>query len=82
MITKDILSVDFNKNASEMDKILRCDENFDLIKRTLNISNTKCVMYYVDGFIKAESMQKLMMHLFSVKDLGLKKEVPTSNALM
>lgn len=70
MITKDILSVDFNKNVSEMNKILRCDENFDIIKRTLNISNTKCVMYYVDGFIKAESMQKLMMHLFSVKDFG------------
>ncbi|MBQ3528710.1 MAG: spore germination protein [Clostridia bacterium] len=70
MVNRDILSNDFEKNVTEMDNILKCDENFDLIKRTLNIANTKCVMYYVDGFIKAESMQKLMMHLFSVKDLG------------
>jgi len=70
MVNRDILSNDFESNVAEMDNILKCDENFDLIKRTLNIANTKCVMYYVDGFIKAESMQKLMMHLFSVKDLG------------
>ncbi len=66
----DKLSKSFEENVKVMDNILRCDENFDLIKRTLNINNTKCVMYYVDGFIKAESMQKLMMHLFSVKDFG------------
>ncbi len=70
MDNKDILCADFNTNVAQMDKILRCDENFDLIKRTLNLNNTQCVMYYVDGFIKAESMQKLMMHLLSVKDFG------------
>ena len=66
----DILSADFEENIAKMDCILRCDESFDLIKRTLDLNNTKCVMYYVDGFIKAESMQKLMMHLMSVKDFG------------
>lgn len=70
MGNKEILSGYFEKDVATLDKILRCDENFDLIKRTLNINNTKCVMYYVDGFIKAESMQKLMMHLLSVKDMG------------
>lgn len=68
--SKEKLTASFNDNVLRMDKILRCDENFDLIKRTLNLNNTKCVMYYVDGFIKAESMQKLMMHLLTVKDFG------------
>ncbi|MBQ2730184.1 MAG: spore germination protein [Clostridia bacterium] len=70
MEKKEILCESFDENVRTLDKTLRCDENFDIIKRTLNLNNTKCVMYYVDGFIKAESMQKLMMHLLSVKDFG------------
>lgn len=70
MEKKEILCESFEENVRTLDKTLRCDENFDIIKRTLNLNNTKCVMYYVDGFIKAESMQKLMMHLLSVKDFG------------
>lgn len=70
MENKETLTSDFESNVKRMDEILRCDENFDLIKRTLTINNTQCVMYYVDGFIKAESMQKMMMHLFTVKDFG------------
>lgn len=69
-INREVLSVRFRDNVSRLDSILRCDENFDIIKRTLNISNTKCVMYYVDGFVKAESMEKMMTYLFSVKDFG------------
>ena len=61
MENKEILTSNFESNIKTMDEILRCDENFDLIKRTLNINNTRCVMYYVDGFIKAESMQKMMI---------------------
>jgi len=70
MENKDLLSKSFDENVKALDKILRPEENFDIIKRPLNLNNTKCVMYYVDGFIKAESMQKLMMHLLSVKDMG------------
>jgi len=69
-LSKDKLVSSFEENVAMLDNILRCNESFDLIKRTLNINNTRCVMYYVDGFIKAESMQKLMMHLLSVKDFG------------
>ena len=70
MEKRETLSGSFASDVALLDGILRCDENFDIIKRTLNINETKCVMYYVDGFIKAESMQKLMMHLLSVKDMG------------
>ena len=70
MDNNELLSKSFDENIRVLDKILRPDENFDIIKRTLNLSGTRCVMYYVDGFIKAESMQKLMMHLMSVKDFG------------
>lgn len=65
-----VLTCDFKKNIEIFDKAVRYGESFDLIKRELNINGTFCVMYYIDGFVKAEMMQKLMMYLMSQKDFG------------
>ena len=54
----------------KFDKIIRYSESFDILKRDLDFNGIRNVMYYIDGFVKAESMQKLMMHLTSVKDFG------------
>lgn len=64
------LSFDFQKNINDLDELLNVTENFDIIKRELEISSKKIVMYYVDGFVTAALMQKLMMHLLTVKDFG------------
>jgi len=57
-----------------LDTVLRVNESFDLIKREMNIAQTKIVMYYIDGFVKAEMMQKLMVHFVSLKDFGDRSE--------
>lgn len=36
----------------------------------MKITGIRIVMYYIDGFIKAESLQKLITHLMSVKEFG------------
>ncbi|MBR4962017.1 MAG: spore germination protein, partial [Clostridia bacterium] len=41
-----------------------------MIRRELYIADTPMTMFYIDGFIKAESMQKFFMHLLSVKNFG------------
>lgn len=64
------LSFDLEENIKALDEILRPKENFDIIKREMEINQSKVVMYYVDGFVTAAIMQKLMMHLTSVKDFG------------
>ncbi len=64
------LSYDFDENVRNLDTSLAVKENFDIIKRELLISSTRIVMYYVDGFVTSALMQKLMMHLTSVKDFG------------
>lgn len=69
-VFKGKLSDNFDENIVMMDKLLRYGESFDLIKRTLTINKCRTVMYYIDGFIKAESMQKLMMYLVTVKEFG------------
>lgn len=68
------LSCDFNENIDTLDRILNVKENFDIIKREMVISSQRVTMYYVDGFVTAAIMQKLMMHLTSVKDFGNGKE--------
>ena len=64
------LSFDFDENIDTLDRILNIKENFDLIKREMKIHSQRITMYYVDGFVTAALMQKLMMHLTSVKSFG------------
>lgn len=64
------LTGSFEQDIAEMDRILRVEESFDLIKREMRVGKTRLVMYYIDGFVKAELMQKLMVYLVSVKDFG------------
>lgn len=64
------LTGEYEKDVQQLDTILRTDASFDLIRRELCIAETRMTMYYIDGFIKAESMQKFLMHLLSVKDFG------------
>ncbi|MBQ8523225.1 MAG: spore germination protein [Clostridia bacterium] len=75
-----ILTGAFDKDISFLDSILRVNESFDIIKRELIFAEKRAVMYYIDGFVKAEMMQKLMMHLITVKDLGNGGELAAADA--
>ena len=63
-------SPDYALNVEILDKELNVAENFDIIKREMIINAHKVVMYYVDGFVTAAIMQKLMMHLVTLKEFG------------
>jgi len=60
----------YTEDVAQLDTILRTEESFDLIRRELKLNGIHMVMYYVDGFIKSESMQKFLMHLLSLKEFG------------
>lgn len=64
------LGEDFAHNEKYLEHVLRVGESFDLTKRELTIAGRPAVMYYIDGFIKAEMMQKLLLHLVSLTELG------------
>lgn len=57
-------------DVATIDTALRVGESFDLIRRELCIAERHMVLYTIDGFVKAESMQKFLMHLMSVQDFG------------
>ena len=64
------MSFDFLENIQKIDTLLNVEENFDIIKKEMEINSRKVIMYYVDGFVTASLMQKLIIHLMSVKDFG------------
>ena len=68
------LTNSINENIKIIDAKLRIDKSFDIIKKEMEINSKKVVLYYIDGFVTAAIMQKLMMHLTTVKDFGSNKE--------
>ena len=63
------LGEDYKQNVTALDKHLRVDESFDLIKKMLIIGDGEATFYYIDGFIKDTVMQKLMTHFLSLKKM-------------
>lgn len=45
---------------SDIDHILKVNDNFDIIKRELLVQNKKLTFYCVDGFVKDEVLEKMM----------------------
>ena len=84
------LSFSFTENVQKLDTLLNINENFDIIKKEMVISSKRVAMYYVDGFVTASIMQKLIMNLMTVTDLGddsedaceafLRKSIPSVEA--
>lgn len=53
-------AADFYENIALLDRILRPDASFDLVKRPLQIAGRNGVLYFIDGFVKDEIMEKIL----------------------
>lgn len=49
----------FDDTISYLNNILRVEESFDLIYRTIEIADKKACIYFIDGFVKDDIMQKI-----------------------
>ena len=71
------LFTSYKENLDYMDKRLRVSENFDIINRHLLIGESdEMTMYYVDGLIKDETMQRVMQYFLSVKNMCGEEKSP------
>ena len=59
----------YEENVRATDEVLRVKENFDLIRKQLQIGQDEMTLYYLDGFVQDGSMQKLMMSFLALKGL-------------
>ncbi len=62
---------DYNENVNNLTNALRVDENFDIIKREIRSKNNgAATLFYIDGFIKANELQKLLLFFINLPDFG------------
>ena len=54
-------------NVDYINTILPVKESFDIIQRDIIIGERQCTFYFIDGFTKDETMQKLMSSFFMIK---------------
>ena len=68
---KKTLGKNYRDNVSFLDDILSVSDNFDLIKKTLNVGDDRLTLYYIDGFIKDGVMSKMIIYFLSAsKSMG------------
>lgn len=70
-ITKDLY-----ENTRRLCEMLRADQNFDIIFRPMEVGKCRACLYFVNGFVKDEVLEKLLEFFFSLKpeDLPQKSE--------
>ena len=55
------------KNRHEMEERLQLTKNFDLVERKLKVGDRDACLYFVDGFVKDEVLEKLMEFFQSLR---------------
>ena len=60
---------DYSENVKLMNSLLRINESFDVLSKTVRLEDGELTLYFIDGFAKDTVLQKLMMHMLSLKKL-------------
>ncbi len=55
-----MLTKDYEQNLSILKTSLRSDKSFDLVERDIIISNHKAALFFIDGFIKDDIVEKIL----------------------
>ncbi|MDR0531368.1 MAG: spore germination protein [Oscillospiraceae bacterium] len=64
---------DYNQNHRTLDQLLRTERNFDLCTRVLAMNGKQGQLYFVDGMIRAETLNKIMDELQKLTPAALKE---------
>lgn len=66
------LSTKLSDNRQKITKILPVEQSFDIIERKLNIGGKSALLYFVDGFVKDEIMEKILAFLLKLTPDNMK----------
>lgn len=61
-------------NVNFMNTVLPVKESYDIIQRDIMIGERQCTFFFIDGFTKDDTMQKLMSSFFMIK----KEDMPNT----
>ena len=61
-------------NITVLDKLTRANESFDIVKRIIKINKKKTALYFIDGLLKDDIMEKLMEFFYDISDDSFLKD--------
>lgn len=61
-------------DIKNLKSLLKVNESYDIIYRTINVCDTNLYIFFVDGFIKDSVTEKILEFFYSVKDKSLLKD--------
>ena len=62
----DYISANLDESVAYFNQALAVEDNFDIVYRVVNFGGRKACIYFIDGFVKDEIMQKLMQNFGSM----------------
>lgn len=62
------------ENEALLSRLLRIEENFDIVKRQTMVADRGACLFFVDGFVKDEIMEKLMDFFYSIAPSDLPQD--------
>ena len=73
------MSQSYEQNKNHLESLLRLDKSYDLIGREIYIADKHSTIYFIDGYVKDDIMEKIMQFLMSIKaeDLAEIKDAQT-----
>ena len=74
--TRTVMS-SLEQNVTYMNRILPVDESFDIIRRDIEIGGKKSSFYFIDGFTKDDTMQKLMTSMMGINPYDMPEDATT-----
>ena len=67
----DLLTGDYAQDQKEISRRLRVEQSFDLVAKPLKIGGKEAVLYFVDGFIKDDVMERILAFLLRLEPAQL-----------
>ena len=71
---------DIQENELFFDQVFHVDKNSDLVKRPVVFADKKAVLYFIDGFVKDEIMEKILEFLMKIKKDGMIADIKDTKA--
>ena len=77
------ISTDLYENTRQLYEQLRANQNFDMIFRPVQVGECRACMYFINGFVKDEVLEKLLEFFYSLTadDLPESSEELTQNQI-
>ena len=75
--TDEMFTTDFENNRNILKNALNSDNCFDIIERKITIKGKEAVMFYIDGFVKDDTMEHIMEYFYQNADENALKDART-----